>query len=273
MFIDTHCHLDCIATFGTEKSNLTEEHLVAIDGIVNQAERVNVRYIFNVGCDALSSHNSVKLAHRFKQVFAIVGIHPYEGKAGWKKEFDEIKKIVKHRSQRDKIIGIGEIGLDFSRQESDRQSQHDLLKAQLELALQHNLPISFHLRDAAEEFLKFIEPYHREVRGVVHCFQQTLDFAKQVTSWGFLLGIDGPITYPKNTYLRSIIAEIDLKYLLLETDAPFLPVQSERGKMNYPSKIPLIGQEVATCKGLSLDQVAQATTKNASILFSLDSFL
>lgn len=267
MFIDTHCHLDTIVCFGSESATLNPEKFKIIAQLIDEAKNAGVLTIFNVGCDVLTSHNSIEIAKKFTEVFAIIGLHPYEGKSGWQEEFYTIKKMVINRNPLDKIIGIGEIGLDYSRENSNRHAQQELFKNQLNLALEQNLPISFHVRDAADDFLKIIEPYSKELRGVVHCFQQDQAFARQVTSWGLLLGIDGPITYPKNTYLREITQAIDLKYLVLETDAPFLPVQKERGKINYPSKIPLIGQALAVLKNLSVEEIAAATTDNATSLF------
>lgn len=272
MLIDTHCHLDIIVCFGVEPPVLDAGKFAQIKTLIDEAAHAGVKIILNVGCDPVTSYNSIEIAKKFPGVFAVVGMHPYEGKLGWKHDFEQIKQMVKKRVPADKIVGVGEIGLDFSRPESDRAAQKDLFKFQLELGLENNLPFSFHVRDAGEEFLSLIEPYVKQIRGgVVHCFQQNLDFALQATEWNLLLGIDGPITYPKNTYLREIVAQLDLKNLILETDAPFLPVQKERGKINFPAKIPLIAQAVAEIKNLSLEKIAQATSDNAVKLFSLDS--
>jgi len=270
MFVDTHCHLDCIVSMGQTKVYLTNEKMMAIKKIILDAQNAKVNLIANVGCDAQSSYNSIEIARHFKPVFALVGAHPYEGTDDWKSEFAAIKSIIRNRSNADKIVGVGEIGLDFSRKDHDKQAQYDLLRAQLELALQHNFPVSFHVRDAGDEFLEFLKPYSHELTGgVVHCFQQSLAFAKQVTKWGLMLGIDAPIGYPKNGHLREIIREIGLQSLVLETDSPFLPPQQDRGNLNYPHNIPLVAQEVATCLNLTLAEVATITTRNAWQLFAL----
>ncbi len=269
MFIDTHCHLDIIACFGCEPAILTDEKIEEISKIIDQACLQGVKQIINVGCDVSSSLNSTKLARRFASVFAIVGMHPYEGISGWRGEFDSIEKILKKRSPEDKIVGVGEIGLDYSRADSNKTFQKDLFKIQIDLALENNLPISFHVRDAADDFLRIVEPFAGQMRGVVHCFQQDQSFADEAIKFGLLLGIDGPITYPKNAALCQVVSSVDLSKIILETDAPFLPVQQERGKMNYPSKIPLIADKVAQIKNVSLSQVEQVTTKNALTLFSL----
>lgn len=269
MFIDTHCHLDIIACFGSEPSILTDKAIIEISKIIEQAKSNEVGAIINIGCDSHSSQNSVQLAKHFASVFAVVGMHPYEGKSGWKADFTQIQKILKNKRPEDKIVGIGEIGLDYSRDNSDLNSQKDLFKAQIDLALENNLPISFHVRDAADDFLNIIDQFKGQIRGVVHCFQQNQDFANEAIKFGLLLGIDGPITYPKNNALREIVAGLDLSKIILETDAPFLPVQEERGKLNYPSKIPLIASKIAQIKNVSLAEVERVTSRNAVELFSL----
>jgi TatD DNase family protein len=270
MFVDTHCHLDCIVCFDDQNPILTPQGIAEAAKLIAEAKAARVSLILNVGCDVLSSRNSVQLARKFPEVFALVGIHPYEGQLGWKNKFAEIKQMLLHRTPADKIVGVGEIGLDYSRENTDKHSQQDLFKAQLELALEYNFAVSFHVRDAADDFLKIIEPYAKDVRGVIHCFQQIQEFADIVIGWGLLLGIDGPITYPKNNYLRELVKNLPLDYLILETDSPFLPVQNERGKVNYPAKIPLIAAAVAEIKQVNLQVVAAATTANATKLFSLE---
>ncbi len=274
MFVDTHCHLDSIVLYGSNELVLDSEKVDSIGKIVGDAHDSGVKCIVNVGCDIKSSKNSIELARKFDSVYAVVGAHPYEAKSGWKDEFEQIKKVVERSTPEDKIVGIGEIGLDYSRKHFNKTTQADYLKAQIELAIEHNLPVSFHVRDAADDFLRIVEPYVGEIsRAVIHCFQQDKHFADIVTKkWGWYVGIDGPITYPKNEQLREVVCDIGIEHVVLETDSPFLPVQQERGAINYPSRIPVIALKVAELVGLSLNEVATITTKNAVNLFGL-SFL
>ncbi len=265
MLIDTHCHIDAVI-FQKPRQVMTDEHLVLAKQIVQDAEDLGVTKILNVGCDLQSSANSILLAENFENVFATVGLHPTDCNIDWKAEFLEIKKLFNQKRSA-KIVAIGEIGLDFYHKPFNKQNQIDALLAQMDLAFENNLPISFHVRDAADDLLKVIEPFRKDLRAVIHCFQQSLDFAKVVTGWGFKIGIDGPINYPKNGEMREIVKSIGLQHIVLETDAPFLPPQQFRGKWNHPKNTLIIAQELASLFNLKLEDVAKITSKNAQDLF------
>ena len=269
MFIDTHCHLDITAK-GFE-TKFEENDFDSIFEIINRAELAGVGLLVNIGTDSESSANSVSMAKRFEQVFATVGIHPCDVKNEWKKSFDEIKKLAK----KDKVVGIGETGLDFFHKPFCKDLQEDAFKAHIELSLELDLPLVIHTRDSIDETLKILEPYKNEARGVFHCFQQSVEIAKEIATMKlgnaarFYLGIDGPITYKKNDYLREVVKAVPLETLVLETDAPFLPPVPHRGKKNFPEFIPLIAQEVANARGISIEEVEAETTLNAKKLFGL----
>jgi TatD DNase family protein len=269
MFIDTHCHLDITAKGFEEKFDSNDFDLIL--DIINRAKKEKVGLFVNIGTDLESSGNSVEMAKKFEQVFSTVGIHPCDVKEEWKKSFEEIKKLAK----KDKVVGIGETGLDFFHKPFCRNLQEDAFKAHIELSLEFDLPLVIHTRDSIDETLKILEPYKNEARGVFHCFQQSMDIAKEITEMKlgngarFYLGIDGPITYKKNDYLREVVKAVPLETLVLETDAPFLPPIPHRGKKNFPEFIPLIAQEVANVRGISIEEVEAATTFNAKKLFGL----
>ena len=148
--------------------------------------------------------------------------------------------------------------------------QRDAFKAQIELALEHDLALVVHSRDAYDETLRILEEYRNNLcHAVMHCFSYDQAFAKTVTDWDFVLGIGGTITYPKNNELRTIVAATHIKNIVLETDAPFLPPQVIRGKQNHPKEIATIAEYIAQLRGESFESVAQQTTKNALKLFNL----
>lgn len=269
MFIDTHCHLN-IMVDKQPNQPLEEIHLNAIKDFIDEAYNVDVRQIVNIGTTLAESINSITLAQRFGNVFAAIGMHPCEIQAGWRSDFDRIAALLKQHKHRE-VVGIGEIGLDFYHKPYDRSLQEDACKAQIELALEHDVAIVFHVRDATDELLKLIEPYakHLAQRAVIHCFCHAQDFADVVTGWRLFIGIDGPITYPKNEWLRQVITKVPLEYLVLETDAPYLPPQVLRGKQNKPAYIPLFAQTIADLKKISLEALARATTTNTQRLFRL----
>ncbi|MBY0353371.1 TatD family hydrolase [Candidatus Babeliales bacterium] len=268
MFVDTHCHLNMMVK--TEFDTLLKpEHFVLVHDIIEQAKRAGVTQIINVGTSLPESMNSVALAQHFDNVYATVGLHPCDCTPTWRKDFEDIVRLVKNKEE-NKIKAIGEVGLDFYHKPFDAQRQVDAFKAQIELALEYNLPLVIHVRDAGEELLRVLEEYVKEIKGAtIHCFSQKQDFADIVVGWGFYIGIDGPITYPKNDELRSIVKATPLEHIILETDAPFLPPQQYRGKQNSPVYLPLFAQTIADLKGVSLEELARQTTANATKLFDL----
>lgn len=268
MFIDTHCHLNIMGKKEFD-TLLHADHFVAIEQIINQAKAAGVGAIVNVGTSLPESINSIEIAKRFKNVYAAVALHPCDCTESWKEDFEAIKKLV-IKKEENKIVAIGEIGLDFYHKPFVRQRQEDVFKAQIELALEFNLPLSFHVREAGDEFLKVLEEYVKEIKnGVIHCFSQKADFAKIVVDWGLFVGIDAPIGYPKNEWLREVVAGIPLDHIVLETDAPFLPPVEYRGKQNTPVYLPLFAKIVADIKGVSLEELERLTTINAIELFDL----
>ena len=149
--------------------------------------------------------------------------------------------------------------------------QRDAFKAQIELALEHNLALVIHSRDAYDETLRILEEYKNNItHAVMHCLSYDQAYADTVTAWNFFLGIGGTVTYPKNNDLRSIVQNINLKHIVLETDAPFLPPQTMRGKQNHPQFITIIAEYIAQLRGESFDAIANQTTDNALQLFGLD---
>ncbi len=266
MFIDTHCHLNIMVKKEFDEP-LNEQHFLIIENIIYEAEKNGVTTIINVGTSLPESINSVAIAKRFAPVYATVGIHPCDATATWRNDFKKLENLVKEKEQ-NKIVGIGETGLDFYHKPYDEQRQKDAFRAHIELALRHDLGLVIHVRDAGDELLRVLEEYVKEIKAAtIHCFAQSLDFAKVVTGWGFYIGIDAPITYPKNDLLREVVRKISVDHLILETDAPFLPPQQFRGRQNHPAYIPIFAEIIAELKEMSLEQLAQATTKNAKKLF------
>ena len=264
MFIDTHCHLPIIAKKKFD-TFLEKSHFLEIEKIINDAKKENVGKIITIATSYHESVNAVAVAEKFENVFATIGIHPCDCKEDWKKDFQEVKKLLKNK----KVIGIGETGLDFYHKPFFKQRQIDAFKFHIELSIENNLPLIIHIRESVDDVLKVLEQYKNQARGVTLCFSQSLDIAKLFIDWNFFIGIGGPVTYPKNHELREIVKNIPLEKILLETDAPFLPPQPYRGKQNHPKYIPLIAQEIANVKEIGLEVVEDVTTKNVKSLFGI----
>ncbi len=266
MFVDTHCHINMMVKKDFDVL-LSAEQLALAGTIVKQANDVGVLIIINVGTSVNESLNSVLLAKTYYHVFATVGLHPCDCSDSWKQDFEQIKKLAQNKEE-NKIVAIGEIGLDFYHKPFDAQRQKDAFKAQIELSLECNLPLSIHVREAGDETLRILEEYVREIKGaVIHCFSQPSDFAEIVLGWGFYLGIDAPVGYPKSIALREIVTTTPLDRIILETDAPFLPPQEFRGKQNSPVFLPRFAPIIAELKNISLEEVESVTTANACSLF------
>ncbi len=269
MFIDTHCHLNMIVKENFDRL-LTDDELKAVQTDIEQAKAAGVTTIINVGTSLVESLNCIELARRYKEVFATVGIHPCDATITWRDDFKTIVQKVKTAASL-RVVGVGEVGLDFYHKPFDKQRQKDCFKAHIELALEHDLALSIHVREAGEELLYVLEEFSKQIkRAVIHCFSQNQDFANVVLGWGFYLGIDAPITYPKNELLRNVVTNTPLTSLVLETDSPFLPPQELRGKKNHPAYLPKFVQVIADLKGVSVEEVAAVTTSNAKKLFRLD---
>ncbi|MFA6263642.1 MAG: TatD family hydrolase [Candidatus Babeliales bacterium] len=270
MFIDTHCHLNMMTQKKPDEL-LREEDYPLIDAIVRQAHEACVETIINIGTGINESLNSIALARRYKNVYATVGIHPSDcgqyGSGSLRQALAPLRTML-DRKEENKIVAVGEIGLDFFHKPYDRDLQIDFFTAQIELAGEYNLPVVVHIREAGDDVLKILEQYRtHNLRGVIHCFLQTEEFARTVLEWGWYVGLDAPITYPKNENLRQLFGRIPLKHILLETDAPFLPPQIYRGKQNSPAYIPLIADALALLHGVDRSTIEEATTANAQKLF------
>ncbi len=268
MLIDTHCHINMMIkkTFDTL---LQESDFPQAKQIVADAQAQGITTIINVGTSLPESLNCVTLAKQLDSVFATVGIHPNDCTATWRNDLNELMSLIQNQEV-NKIVGIGECGIDRHHPDYNLSRQQDAFKAQIELALEHNLALVVHSRDAYDETLKILEQYSRDIkRATMHCFSYDQAYANTIISWGFKLGIGGTITYPKNDDLRTIVKRIKLSSIVLETDAPFLPPQIIRGKQNHPEHIKTIAKFIAKLRNDSLEDVEIQTTKSARQLFNL----
>lgn len=266
-FVDTHCHLNMMVKKDFDRL-LTSDEIQKASFIAQETYNKGVKTIINVGTSIPESLNCISLAQAIDFCYAAVGIHPNDATPSWQTDFKELQKMAVNKEQ-NKIVVIGECGLDFHYPGYDKQRQYDAFKAQIELALTHELALIVHTRDAGQETLQVLEEYKKEINGVIHCFSEQLDFANTVIDWGFVIGIGGTITYPKNEYLRTIVQEVRLDKIILETDAPFLPPQELRGKQNSPSNIPLIAQAIAQLRSTTIEEVGSTTTAAAKQLFKI----
>jgi TatD DNase family protein len=270
MLIDTHCHLNMMVKKEFDRP-LTAEEIAACKNIIDDAQKHTVHYIINIGTSLSESINCTKIAQYYNNVYATVGIHPNDATAEWKKDLAEIVKLLqKDIVSTKKIKGIGEAGLDYHYPEYNKQRQHDVFKAQIELALTYDLALVVHTRDARDETLEQLLMYKNDpLRGIIHCFSEDAAFMRELKHLNFFMGIGGTITYPKNEILREAVRDIPLEKIVLETDAPFLPPQYMRGKQNNPAQIMIIADYLAQLLKTDVAHVAAITSQNAITLFRL----
>jgi TatD DNase family protein len=258
--VDTHAHLD-MAPFNTDRED-----------VISRAKSAGVSTIITVGVDLDSSRQAIKLADSYSGVWATTGFHPHEASRVNKEQITELAKIADHP----RVVAIGEIGLDFYRNRSPKEAQFQALKWQLELADRVSLPVIIHSRQADREMQTTLHHWlsSRKVEdqrpvGVIHCFNNDLDIAREYIDMGFYIAFGAYIGYPASQHLRTVISKIPSDRLLLETDCPFLPPQQHRGKRNEPSYLPLTLGVVVEARKTSPDQVALETKQNAYKLFNL----
>jgi TatD DNase family protein len=253
--IDTHAHLD--------SRQLKDD----LGGILARADENGIGHILTVGCDLESSRASVDLALKHANIYASVGIHPHDASTVDQSVLDELEKMA---GTIDKVVAIGEIGLDFYRDRSPRDIQRNVFRQQIRLAKRLGKPLIVHDRDAHDEVINILrEENAAEVGGVLHCFSGDLKMARECVSMGFYISFAGPLTYPKNEALREIAATLPIDVMLVETDCPYLSPQKWRGKRNEPGYVRATAEKLAEIKGLTLEDVARVTSLNAYRLFGI----
>ena len=178
---------------------------------------------------------------------------------------DELRKLSGNR----KVVAIGEIGLDYYRNLSPKEAQRKAFEAQLLLAEELELPVVIHNREAHAETLEILLKFKGRITGVMHCFSGSRELVQQCIKLGFYISFAGPVTFPNSHKLHEIVKWINLNKILLETDSPWLAPQDVRGKRNEPAFLPFIAKKIAELKGISVDELAEATTKNAKKIFQL----
>lgn len=250
MYIDTHCHLSKI-DYGN------------INDVMNENRKNDIDKIVVSGYSKESIEEVVNLSKQYDDIYLTLGYHPSE--VNYINEQD-LKYLEKLLQTTDKLLGIGEIGLDYHYGKEDREKQIKLFKKQLSIAEKLDLPVIIHTRDACGDTIDILKQYN--VRGIIHCFSGSIEVAKEYINMGFLLGIGGVVTF-KNSNLYKVIETVSLDNIVLETDSPYLTPEPFRGKKNSSKYIPIIASKIAEIKGISVNDVSDATTNNAMKIFDL----
>ncbi len=251
MLIDTHAHLDLY-------SNVQK-----IDSVINESRLNGVQNIITIGDGLKSCLKNISLAEKYSELYTAVGIHPHNSKyLNWK-ILNSLSEFCHHH----KVVAVGETGLDFYRNHSPHKQQEQSFRLHLELSIIHNLPVIIHDRDAHQTTLKILKKF--KGKGVMHCFSGDIKMAKELIEMGFYISFAGPLTFNKAEKTREVARNIPLDRILLETDSPYLAPHPYRGKENQPAFVKIIAKKLAEIHNLSLEEIANITSKNAVELFNL----
>lgn len=255
MYIDTHAHL----TFPEFQIDLPE--------VIRRAKEANIEAIVNIALDDEATSKSIKMAEEYPDfIFNAVGLHPHDASQWNAETYDKLKEI----TEKNKIVAIGETGLDYHYKLSPIEQQQMVFRKLLRLAQELDVPAVIHSREAAEDTIKIIREENRgNLKGVMHCFSGDMDLGRWTLDMGLYISFTGNITFPKANIVREAAKQIPLDRLMIETDCPFLAPQEFRGKRNEPAYVIKVAEKIAEIKSLSLEEIAMATTRNAIKLFGI----
>lgn len=250
MFIDTHCHLS--------REDYDDIALVIKENLEN-----NVSKIIVSACTFDTLDEAISIGEENLCVYLTLGFHPSEADLIGETELNYLKEKLGNS----KVVGLGEIGLDYHYGKENMGKQIDLFRKQLDMAIELNLPVVIHSRDATLDTINILKEYN--LSGVIHCFSGSLETAKIYVSMGYKLGIGGVVTF-SNSNLGSVVKEIGLENIVLETDSPYLAPVPFRGKQNSSKYVPLIAKKISEICNVSVEEVERITTNNACSLFDLE---
>lgn len=250
--IDTHTHINCIEEISVED--------IIKNALANGVEKLIVPAAYPTDIEVVK-----ELAQKYENVYGLLGVHPSEVK-GWN---DDLIDKIKEYSKSSKIVGIGEIGLDYYWDKSFNDLQKEVFIKQIKLANELNFPISVHDREAHKDTFDILTEYNKNSAVVMHCFSGSVEFMKECVKQGWYITIGGVVTFKKAIKMKEVAKEVPLDKLLLETDAPYLTPVPYRGKTNQPAYVKYVAEEIASIRGISFEEVDEITTQNAKKVFSL----
>lgn len=253
MIFDSHAHYDD-ESFNEDRENIIRE--IKENGVVN---------VLNCGASMQGARDSVKLADKYDFFYAAVGIHPENAYELTEENYEEIKEMTKNP----KVRAIGEIGLDYYWEENPpREKQKEVFRRQMELAMELDMPVVIHDRDAHGDTLEIMKEFP-QVKGVVHCFSGSVEFARECLKLGYYIGFTGVITFKNAKKAIDVVKEVPMDRILVETDAPYMAPTPNRGKRNRSDYIKFVIEKIADIKEISVDEVSSVTIKNTKNLLKI----
>ncbi|MDR7857599.1 TatD family hydrolase [Tissierella sp.] len=254
MIIDSHAHLDD-RRFDNDR-----------EMIIKNLKGNGVELVINIGADLQTSIASVSLAEKYDNIYAAIGVHPHSAK---EMDYSTIE-ILKSFAKREKVVAIGEIGLDFHYDNSPRDVQRKWFKEQLKLAKEVDLPVVIHTREANQETFDILkEAQDGSLRGVLHCYSGSVEMALEYIKLGFYISLGGPVTFNNAKVAKEVAKAVPLDKLLIETDCPYLTPVPYRGKRNEPIFVKYVAETIAEIRGITIEELGEATNRNTKKLFGI----
>lgn len=253
MIFDTHAHYD------------DEQFDVDREEILGAMAGSGVGTVVNVSSDVSSWDKIRRLTEKYTFIYGAAGVHPDAVGELDEEKFQRLENII----QEDKIVAVGEIGLDYYWDNESRELQKKWFILQLQMARKHGLPVIIHSREAAADTLEIMQEYAREMKGVIHCFSYSKELAQEYVKMGFYLGIGGVVTFKNAKKLKDVVRQVPLESLVLETDCPYLAPVPNRGKRNSSLNLVYVAEEIAQLKEMAYEEVIRQTEENARELYQL----
>lgn len=257
MLIDSHAHLTSSVIFDQ------------LDAVLERAQQAGIEAIINICTDPLSLERGIALSQRCHWIYQVAATTPHDVE----KEGEQVFEIIATAARKGQLVAVGETGLDYYYEHSNRDIQKQFLRRYLHLALECKLPVVIHCRDAFKDFFEILDAEYqingRHAPGILHCFTGTMAEAEEVIKRGWMLSLSGIVTFKKSLDLQEVAKEIPLQQLLIETDAPYLAPQKHRGKQNEPAFLVETARFIASIKHLSFEKLAEATKQNAEQFFQI----
>jgi TatD DNase family protein len=257
LLIDSHAHLTSPAVFSQ------------LDSLLERAQEAGVNKIVNICTDPLSLERGIELSQRYPWIHQAAATTPHDVE----KEGAEVFETMENSARQGQLKAVGETGLDYHYEHSNRVIQKQFLRRYLHLALECKLPVIIHCREAFADLFEILDAEYqidgRLAPGVLHCFTGTMQEAEEVLKRGWMLSLSGIVTFKKSLELQQVAREVPLDQLLIETDTPYLAPQKQRGKQNEPAFLAETARFIASIKNISFEELAQATSCNASFLFKI----
>lgn len=251
--IDSHAHLD--------EERFDEDR----DELIKSLKEDAISYVINPSSDMETSRRVVELSNKYDNIFAAVGIHPHDAEGFKEEDLDELREL----SKDERVVAIGEIGLDYYYDNSPREIQKEVFRKQLQLAHELDLPVIIHTRDAMGDTYDILKEFEGRVRGVMHCYTGSIEMAEKFMKLGFYISIAGPVTFKNAVNVREMAKQIPLERLLIETDSPYLAPVPNRGKRNDPTNVRYVADMLANLKEIQIDKIIEHSRENTVELFSL----